>query len=78
MRNPASRPIGVVLCVVAAAIFAAPTLFLPADTHVSVKLLFIVAGSLCLALGVFRVRREDKSRPQRGEDGARPDEVRQE
>ncbi|MDF2990781.1 MAG: hypothetical protein K0S37_1295 [Microbacterium sp.] len=58
METGRSIPLGAALSAVAALVFATPTLFLPADVHVSVKLVFIVAGSILFAVGVLRVRGE--------------------
>lgn len=62
-RGPGSgprqeRPWGTILAVVAACIFAAPTLLLPADGPVTAKLGFIVVGAVLLAAAIILTRRE--------------------
>jgi hypothetical protein len=57
-----SRPLGAALSAAAAFVFATPTLFLPPDAHASVKLVFIVGGSILLATAVIRVRAENSAR----------------
>ncbi|MFG6280730.1 hypothetical protein [Microbacterium sp. 5K110] len=52
------RPWGAIMAVVAAVVFAAPTLFLPADSSVGQKLAFIVAGSVILAAAIVLTRAE--------------------
>lgn len=60
------RPLAVVLCAIAAGIFAFPILLLPADTETMVRGGFILAGSAVFALGVVRMRVETQ-RPPRDE-----------
>ena len=57
------RPIAVVLCVLAAAVFAVPTLLLPADTVTNVKAVFILVGSVLFVAGVIRMRFEIRRPP---------------
>lgn len=53
------RPLaGVFLCGIAALVFAAPTLFLAADSPTGPKVAFLVVGTIILALGALRIRRE--------------------
>lgn len=52
------RPWGAIMAVVAAVVFAAPTLLLPADSSVAQKLAFIVAGSVILAAAIVLTRAE--------------------
>ncbi len=75
MPSSPPRPLGVILCVIAALVFATPTLFLPADAHASTKVVFIVVGSALLAAGVIRVRREGVTRAAQDEGEAAPDDV---
>ncbi|KTS12905.1 hypothetical protein [Microbacterium testaceum] len=76
MDSRRSRPLGAALSALAALVFATPTLFLPADAHASVKLVFIVGGSALFAFGVIRVRAEGaetrEPRDDRPLDGAPP------
>jgi len=58
MRGSGSIPVGVALSALAALVLATPTLFLPADVHVWVKLVFITVGSVLLAIAAVRVRAE--------------------
>ncbi|MFF0911085.1 hypothetical protein ACO03V_13015 [Microbacterium sp. HMH0099] len=62
-RN-APRPLAVLLCALAAAIFAFPILALPADTATAVRGGFILAGSMVFALGVVRMRVETRRPPE--------------
>lgn len=56
------RPWGPIVAALAALVFAAPTLFLPADSPVSAKLVFIVAGSILLAAAIVLTRAEPGAR----------------
>lgn len=56
------RPWGPIVAAVAALVFAIPTLFLPADSQVSVKLVFIVAGAILLAASIVLTRAEPGAR----------------
>lgn len=62
MKTSTTFPLGAVLSAAAALVFATPTLFLPPDAHASVKLVFIVVGSILFAIGVIRVRSEGRPR----------------
>ncbi|MBN9209952.1 MAG: hypothetical protein J0I95_00350 [Microbacterium sp.] len=57
-RPQQERPWGTILAVVAACVFAAPTLLLPADGPVTAKLGFIVVGAVLLAAAIILTRRE--------------------
>jgi len=74
MRRQNRFPLGVLFSALAAFVFAAPTLFLPADTHVAIKLFFIVTGCLLFAAGILFVRREGRAREKRARkvDGVTP------
>ncbi len=52
------RPVAVLLSAIAAVVFAVPTLFLPADTHTSVKAVFILVGSVLFVAAIVRMRSE--------------------
>ena len=58
MAPRSAPPWGTIVAVVAAVVFAAPTLFLPADSPVGPKLVFIVVGSALLATAIVLTRRE--------------------
>jgi len=70
-----SLPLGAVLSAAAALVFAAPTLFLPADTHASVKLVFIAVGSILFAMGVIRVRSEGRAKKRSDTGASSPDDL---
>ncbi len=53
-----SPPWGTIVAVLAAFVFAAPTLVLPADGPVAPKLGFIAVGAVMLAVAIVLTRRE--------------------
>lgn len=70
-----SRPLGAALSAAAAFVFATPTLFLPPDAHASVKLVFIVGGSILFATGVMRVRGENFAKDEPDSEASTPEGV---
>jgi len=58
MRARRAWPWGTIVAVIAAAVFAAPTVLLPADSPVGPKLVFIVVGSVLLATAIALTRSE--------------------
>lgn len=72
MERTWARPWGPLVAVIAAGVFAAPTLFLPADSPVEPKVIFIVIGSVLLTAAIVLTRREPVSPPSdepgRGDD----------
>lgn len=75
MKSTKVRPWGAVISMIAAAVFAAPPLVLPADSPVGPKLVFIVVGSVLLATAIVATRAEPGSRggqPQDAEDDVTP------
>ena len=62
MSSRATPPIGVLLCVAAVAVFAAPTLAFPADAPTGPRLVFAAIGTVLLVLGMIFVRREPAER----------------
>lgn len=63
--------IGPALCAVAACVFAAPTLLLPADSPSLPKAVLLVGGTVLLTLGAIGIRREGVTRAR----APRPDEA---
>ncbi len=55
MPSRSARPIGFALCLIAAALLAAPTLFFPADSPTEPKLVFAVVGAAAFGLAVITV-----------------------
>ncbi|MDQ1123256.1 hypothetical protein [Microbacterium trichothecenolyticum] len=53
---------GPALCAAAAFVFAAPTLFLPADSPTGAKAGFLIAGTVVLVLGAIDIRRDGTTR----------------
>ncbi len=68
-----STPWGMILATGAAAVFAAPTVVLPADSPVLPKLIFIVCGSVLFAAAVVQTRAERPDESPRGREDA-PDD----
>ncbi len=65
MPSRSARPIGFALCLIAAALLAAPTLFFPADSPTEPKLVFAVVGAAAFGLAVLRIRREPAAQARR-------------
>lgn len=75
MTSRSSLPLGAALSAAAAFVFATPTLFLPPDAHASVKLVFIVGGSILFATAVTRVRSENHASNGASADASTPEDV---
>ncbi|KTR92931.1 hypothetical protein NS220_13900 [Microbacterium testaceum] len=75
MKSRSSLPLGAVLSAAAAFVFATPTLFLAPDAHASVKLVFIVGGSVLFAAGVIRIRSEGRTGDGPASEHTRPEDV---
>lgn len=58
MRARRALPWGTIVAVIAAAVFAAPTVLLPTDSPVGPKLVFVVVGSVLLATAIALTRSE--------------------
>lgn len=58
MRARRAWPWGMMVAVIAAAVFAAPAVLLPTDSPVGPKLVFILVGSVLLAAAIALTRSE--------------------
>jgi len=75
VRSRRMLSLGAALSAAAALVFAVPTLFLPPDAHASVKLVFIVGGSILFATAVIRVRSEGSAENRSDADMPNPEDV---
>ena len=71
MKPTNGRAWGAIVALAAAFVFAAPTLFLPPDSPVGPKLVFIAVGAVLFVVAVVLTRREPGSRASH--DDARDD-----
>lgn len=68
MERARRRAWGPLVAVVAAIVFAAPTLILPADSPVGPKLIFIAVGAVLLVAAIVLTRLEPPSRADHADE----------
>lgn len=74
MTAPARPPWGAIVAALAALVFAAPALVLPADGPVATKLVFVAFGAVLLGVAIVLTRREPAA-PRPVDGGEEGDDV---